>query len=71
MAYKEKPAGFAIFKLFEQYIGELARPCEICEAKIVLHQFEQCIEQESIIVEVRIKVRLAVLVCCQQPAVAP
>ena len=54
MADEEKSALRAVLELCEQYFGKFASPVEIGQPKIMLHKFEQRVEQKRIIVEISV-----------------
>ena len=56
---------------YEQYLREFARPLHIRCTQLGLHQFQQRIEHEGVVVEVGVQVRAAVLVSREQSAVLP
>ena len=62
-----RSAALAVFELFEQDLGERARPFEIGSGELGLHEFQQRVEQECIIVKIRVEVRFAVLAGREQP----
>ena len=71
VAREEEAAVLRVFELVQQNVGELARPRVVLDAKPRLHELEQRVEQERVIVEVRVEVRALALARGEQPAVAP
>ena len=71
VADKKEAAVIAVFELIEQHLRKIARPRDVAGAQIVLHELDQRIEQKSVIVEIGVQMRAAVLAGCQQTAVAP
>ena len=51
-ADEKEAGGYAVFELLEQYCGQLARPGDVGAAQLMLHEFDQRVEQKSVIVEI-------------------
>ncbi len=68
---EEKAALFGVEELLQQHVRQRDGQIEIGPAPARLQQLQQCVEQQRVVVQVGVQVRVAVLVGRQQPAVAP
>ena len=70
-AGKEEGPGFGILELLEQRVGQFLGELEVEGIEFGLHQLDQRIDEECVIVEIGVEVRTAVLAGGKQAAVLP
>ena len=71
VAREVEPAVRPVFESVQQHVGERACPRVVRDAKPRLHELEERREQERVVVEIRVEVRVLALACREEPAVVP
>ena len=68
---EKEPAALRVLELLEHRVGHVFGKVEPLDREVGLQVFDQRIDEERVVVEIRIQVRAAVLVGGKQPSVLP